>query len=162
MIAELENYSTFKSNAKSEDNNSLSDNMTIIPIFRELNDYNGLNELESNRINELMSASHVFSAQLTQNTRHIKSLEEWMRHSVELNEKSIKDMASFITKLNGFTNICPDDQLALFKYGYNELTCIYYCKYYIRESDCFLVPLLKAIILFNPNRPNLSHKLNVK
>ncbi|CAG2112077.1 unnamed protein product, partial [Medioppia subpectinata] len=32
-------------------------NTAIVPMFREITDYNGLNELESNRISELTSAA---------------------------------------------------------------------------------------------------------
>ncbi|CAG2171960.1 unnamed protein product [Oppiella nova] len=95
------------------------------------------------------------------------------------------DIIDFTQCLNGFNNICFDDRLALVKYGGIELASIRSLNYYDPKHESFLLPivciestnrlintwnyndpiaidLLTAIILFNPNRPHLTHRHNVR
>ncbi|CAG2164546.1 unnamed protein product, partial [Oppiella nova] len=60
--------------------------------------------------------------------------------------------------LNSFTTACPDDQYSLVKNSCTEMLLL-------RFFTCFMLAmlddnnsLLTAIILFNPNRPNLTHR----
>ncbi|CAG2100941.1 unnamed protein product [Medioppia subpectinata] len=122
-------------------------NTSIVPMFREITDYNSLNELESNRISELSSAA--------------------------VQEGLIMDMVNFTKSLSGFNTICIEDRVALMKYGYNELLALLGFKFYDRLTDNFYMPYdddnciqismnLLAIIFYNPNRPNILHKQSVK
>ncbi|CAG2114441.1 unnamed protein product [Medioppia subpectinata] len=161
--------------------NENNKNTSIVPMFREITDYNGLNELENNRISELTSAA--------------------------VQESLIMDMVNFTKSLSGFNTICIEDRVALLKYGSNELLSLLGFKFYDKLTDNFYFPLddesciqismdvlqsthtkngqlmkstmlkllsewnyddcitmnlLMAIIFYNPNRPNILHKKSVK
>ncbi|CAG2162065.1 unnamed protein product, partial [Oppiella nova] len=70
QIMEIENYvnnedldqniETLSARQLLEDINQKSRQMAVIPMFKELTDYNGLNELETNKMTELLGASKIF------------------------------------------------------------------------------------------------------
>ncbi|CAG2101262.1 unnamed protein product [Medioppia subpectinata] len=64
--------------------------------------------------------------------------------------------------LMGFNNMCADDRLALVKYNTKDIISICTLKHYDKETECFVTPILRAIILFNPNQPNLMHRNSVR
>ncbi|CAG2111503.1 unnamed protein product [Medioppia subpectinata] len=76
--------------------NEESPELPVIPVFRELIDYKGLNQLECNRMQELMTTSNKF----------------------------VTDLISFAQHLMTFNNICPNDRLALVKYGGKDLISV--------------------------------------
>ncbi|CAG2165392.1 unnamed protein product, partial [Oppiella nova] len=122
----IENVITINTNVK---NGSLLSDIisrsqriySLVPMYKELTDYNGMNELERNRIREIMSASNVCNYQLSQKRHLINTREEFCKKSTNINESLIKDMITFTKNLSGFKTICTEDQISLFKYGYNEL-----------------------------------------
>ncbi|CAG2100619.1 unnamed protein product [Medioppia subpectinata] len=151
----------------------ISHELPIIPISSGLTDYNGLKQLEINRISELMRASVVFNYPLISNglTYKIENLEQLMRDFSYLDENLITDIISFTKGLMGFNNMCADDRLALVKYNTKDLISISTLRHYDRETGSFITPIgnnhalqldLRAITLFNPNQPNLMHRNAVK
>ena len=64
--------------------------------------------------------------------------------TTNFNESFIKDMISFTKNLSGFKTICTEDQISLFKYGYNELAIVILFKYYDKQNDSLLMPLVSA------------------
>ncbi|CAG2100618.1 unnamed protein product, partial [Medioppia subpectinata] len=164
---------------------NLSQELSIIYISNELTDYNGLKQLEINRISELMMASDVLNYPLISNglTYKMENLEELIKKFSYMNEKLITDIISFTKGLMGFNNMCADDRLALVKYNTKDIISICTLRHYDRETECFVTPigneyslqkflsewdykdpiiinLLRAIILFNPNQPNTMANFN--
>ncbi|CAG2169271.1 unnamed protein product [Oppiella nova] len=180
----------------------------IIPIVRPITDYNNnFNAMESNRLTELLSASHILkmpygSVKSVANT-YLDAMEAIAEHM----EQVIDKLVSMSKRLTLFNAVCVSDQIALIKYGsiemvylrqiigYNADTnhlvvpdedptqsvVIYldainqekqylykahvkYFQEFVREWDCdeTIVDLLTAIILFDPNRPSLQHRMLVK
>ncbi|CAG2171573.1 unnamed protein product, partial [Oppiella nova] len=70
QVIEIENYvnnedldqsiETLSARQLLENINQKSRQMAVIPMFKELTDYNGLNELETNKMTELLGASKIF------------------------------------------------------------------------------------------------------
>ncbi|CAG2118650.1 unnamed protein product [Medioppia subpectinata] len=151
-------------------------NTAIVPMFREITDYNGLNELENNRISELTSAAVVFDYKMPNNVViKINTFTEMVINCSAKQECLIMDMVNFTKSLSGYNSVCAEDRVTLMKYGFNELTSIQGFRFYDKLTHNFYVPLnddksvqinmnvmLTAIIYYNPNRPNLTHKLSVK
>ncbi|CAG2110872.1 unnamed protein product [Medioppia subpectinata] len=138
--------------------------LPIIPVFKTISDYNGINQLEFSRISELLIAyNNTFNSGLNTNTHNttvhkVNDLQELTTGYNDLNEEFIKIIVKFTKSLNGFNNICADDKYALMKHGVRDLVLIRCLKYYNLEIECFVAQILAAIILFNPNHPNLLHK----
>ncbi|CAG2110901.1 unnamed protein product [Medioppia subpectinata] len=103
--------------------NEESPELPVIPVFRELIDYKGLNQLECNRMRELMTASNVFNYRLNNEkiVKEILGLEKMIVNYSHLNEKFVTDLISFAQHLMAFNTICPNDRLALVKYGGKDL-----------------------------------------
>ncbi|CAG2101855.1 unnamed protein product [Medioppia subpectinata] len=117
-------------------------NTAIVPMFREITDYNGLNELESNRISELMSAAVVFNYKMSNNIRQVNSLEEMLRTCGPSQDRSVMDIINFAKSLSTFNTICSEDKVVLMKYGYNELLSIRTIKFYDKYNENFYIPLV--------------------
>ncbi|CAG2100620.1 unnamed protein product, partial [Medioppia subpectinata] len=114
-----------------------SQELTIIPISSGLTDYNGLKQLEINRISELMRASVVFNYPLNINglTYKMDDLEEVMKYFSLMNETMITNIIGFTKCLSGFDNICADDRLALIKYNTRDLIAVCTLQYFDRETN---------------------------
>ncbi|CAG2163762.1 unnamed protein product [Oppiella nova] len=142
----------------------------IIPIYRPIFNNPGLNELESNRINELLEASHKYITRI-EKLKEIFSGDKQHKlidrsEVIELSVKSVdlalQEMAKYVKQLNGFNDICLEDQESLVKYAFFEISTLRGITLYDIQTDCFQVYKLIAIQLFNPNRPNIRHKDNIK
>ncbi|CAG2113163.1 unnamed protein product [Medioppia subpectinata] len=138
------------------------ENTAIVPMFREITDYNGLNELENKRIRELTSAALMLNYNISDNILPANSLDEMIQTCGSRQEDGVLTMVNFAKSLSGFSTICRDDRVALMKYGYNDLLTIRTIKLYDKSAENFYIPLLTAIAFYNPNRPNLIHKYSVK
>ncbi|CAG2099970.1 unnamed protein product [Medioppia subpectinata] len=116
--------------------------LAIVPVFKEITDYNSLNALESSRVSELLEACNVFSNPLSKNYFRLRDREDIVKYTSARNESFITRIAQFSKCLNGFGN--DQDNSA------------------ILDLDAFKLDKLHAIILFDPKRPNLIHKESVK
>ncbi|CAG2161445.1 unnamed protein product [Oppiella nova] len=169
--------------------------IVVIPMFKELTDYNGLNDLEVNKIGELLAISKIFDYPDTKNTLIIQNKLDYVHVYSKRSEESVKEALNYCKGLSGFTNTCPDDQYTLFKHGSVEMmllrSLMFYnddekyfklnlelpnhikqFKYFFEEyldkflpqwkRDRLILELISAIALFNPNRPNLKHRHNIR
>ncbi|CAG2103009.1 unnamed protein product [Medioppia subpectinata] len=180
--------------------------MSINPIFKGLTDYNGWNQLETRRMSELLMACQVLDYPTAKTNLRLKDKNQMVIMTTSKTDHKIRDFITFSKSLNGFADLCPTDQLALFKSGslgllllsimmcYNEETqgfnmfvdeeksvVFSFDDFQFRDfdylgvwrefvlslwpilkSDNIVKHLLTAIILFNPNYPNLKHKHNVE
>ncbi|CAG2106089.1 unnamed protein product, partial [Medioppia subpectinata] len=136
----------------------------LMPIIPVLTDHKGWNQMETIKLSELLTSSHVFSYPMA-DTRHIiRDKIEFFRVLSQYTENSISDVVKFTKGLNGFTNISAADQYILIKHGCFELLALRYLVYYDHQwdRDPIIMDLLTAIILFNPSRPMLIHNHYVK
>ncbi|CAG2101854.1 unnamed protein product [Medioppia subpectinata] len=117
------------------------ENTTIVPMFREITDYNGLNELETNRLSELSSAAVVFDYKMSNNIRQVNNLEEMLRECGPRQDGSVVDMVNFAKSLSTFNRICCEDRVALLKYGYDDLMSIRTLKFFNKDKETFYIPL---------------------
>ncbi|CAG2178255.1 unnamed protein product, partial [Oppiella nova] len=105
-----------------------SHTFAIKPVFRELTDYNGLNQLEFSRISELLSATTILKSSTTKNI-------------LEKSEKQISEFINFTQMLNSFTTICSDDQFSLIKNGAIEMILLRFLTYFNESNYSFTVHL---------------------
>ncbi|CAG2110487.1 unnamed protein product [Medioppia subpectinata] len=156
QIRDIENYVTNNIFVASD---KQLPQMPVIPVFRELIDYKGLNQLECNRMRELMTASDVFKRyELGKNIVKSKDKDVVTKLFMPRTEAHIRDVINFTKGLKAFVNVCPDDQLALIKYSFMEVGYVYP----EWERDPIILELLTAIIIFNPKHPDLSHRASIK
>ncbi|CAG2103949.1 unnamed protein product, partial [Medioppia subpectinata] len=175
---------------------------STLPMVRVITDYEGINQLERRRIDDLLNASSVFNYVIPsdgivyQNDHGLnKQLYQQLYKAQQHNSRAI-DVVNFTKRLEGFTKCCADDQLSLVKYGCVELIylrgfnishslaqCVHIFMMLLQDSetdvyylfkkfadkfvpnfddDMIIANLLTAIILFNPNRKGLTHKVSIK
>lgn len=121
----------------------------ITPIFRKLVDYNGLNELESNRISELLNASKIINYPMTRNNFMITDWDELVKVTSYRTEVQIQEFISFCKTFNGLSNLCSADRSILIKYGLMELFVIYHLLCYNKDTQKFTIYLVsRQIALF--------------
>ncbi|CAG2112281.1 unnamed protein product [Medioppia subpectinata] len=115
----------------------LSDEYNNCIDFSTISDYNGINQLESKRIAELLNASVIFNYPLNINAsiHRIKNFDEMFLGFRDLNDEFVKQIINFSKSLNGFNNICADDKYALMRYGARDQVLIRSLKYYIKEIN---------------------------
>ncbi|CAG2162069.1 unnamed protein product [Oppiella nova] len=136
--------------------------IAVIPMFKELTDYNGLNALEVNKIGELLTTSKIFDYPATKNTIIIKEKADYMRIFSKRTDESIKEALNYCKGLTGFTSACAEDQFTLFKIGCVEMMLLRALMFYNEDEKYFKLIMISAIALFNPNRPNLKHRHNIR
>ncbi|CAG2168328.1 unnamed protein product [Oppiella nova] len=138
--------------------------LRFTPVFRHIEDFHSFNELESKRLSELFSASNVFTCQSfsAENVFEMTDVLTVYRICGVIMDRDAKDVIKFTKKLNTFNNICANDQLALIKYGCLEVLLLRYTMLYDINTEYWTWVLMTAIVLFNPNRPNLIHRDVVK
>ncbi|CAG2100617.1 unnamed protein product [Medioppia subpectinata] len=110
--------------------------------YTTISDYNGINQLESKRIAELLIATNKITTQsLNSNAiiHRIKDYNEMITQLTEMNEQFIRQIIQFTKSLNGFNNICADDKYALMKYGGKDLMLIRSLKYYNKDITGFRI-----------------------
>ncbi|CAG2166176.1 unnamed protein product, partial [Oppiella nova] len=101
--------------------NSNSNEMVVPCIPPLITDYkNNFNELESNRMTELLSATHVMKTWLTDaQTYLIKHpvIEEACRAWALMCVQEVDKLVKMTKSLVAFNGICDNDRIALIKYG---------------------------------------------
>ncbi|CAG2163905.1 unnamed protein product, partial [Oppiella nova] len=155
--------------------------LAVIPMCKTLTDYNGINQLESRRIDELLVATNVFITELSDNNVEIRDPNEFMQVTNQKYEQIIQTIVEFTKRLDGFQKLCVEDQMSLVKYGLDgfqklcvedqmslvkygclELNFLRSLLYFDEQTQEYLFPLLSAIVIMNPKRPNLTHKQSIK
>ncbi|CAG2177778.1 unnamed protein product, partial [Oppiella nova] len=130
QISEIESYVTNCTEIqKSSHENELSldrlmeksHTFAIKPVFRELTDYNGLNQLEFSRISELLSATTILKSSTTNNYVEITDGNQLMAYMRVKYEQQFRKIVNFTKMLNSFTTACPDDQYSLVKNSCTEM-----------------------------------------
>ncbi|CAG2170945.1 unnamed protein product, partial [Oppiella nova] len=93
-----------------------------MPILRPITDYrNNLTELEGNRMTELMSAANVLTITFGKITSQVDTYMDAMTAITRSTEDLVQRLVIMCKTLTAFNTICPNDQIALLKYGSIEL-----------------------------------------
>ncbi|CAG2164740.1 unnamed protein product [Oppiella nova] len=90
-----------------QDINERSQQIAVIPLFKELTDYNGLNELEANKIGELLGASKLFDYPTSKNIIKLTdkfNFDEYLRSYSQRTEESVKEALNYSKMLSAFTS----------------------------------------------------------
>ncbi|CAG2163849.1 unnamed protein product [Oppiella nova] len=138
--------------------------LVIAPLFPVISNYHSWNQLESIRIKELLNASKLLDYPLSENILKVHTFKDMVREFEYSMENIIKDMIGFTKRLNGFKSFCSDDRWTLMKNGCIEMIILRLSLSYNDEGQTFWVHVignLTAIVLYNPNHPNLKHKQKV-
>ncbi|CAG2167707.1 unnamed protein product [Oppiella nova] len=168
--------STFENNMTDNESETMFESevqLSLKPVFKQITDYKSFNDLESKRLSELFNACNVFTYKsfCTINRIEITDILELYRAWGDKMDQDMVDLVKFTKTLSTFGDICLNDQLALIKYGcleYEKRNMYTVYKAYINKiipqwnQDFIILDLLTAILLFNPNRPNLMHNEVIK
>ncbi|CAG2099960.1 unnamed protein product [Medioppia subpectinata] len=114
---------------------------SVIPIARPISDYsNTFNELEGNRLTELLSAvKHIQIPTFNTDSTHVKDKTELWTIVMAQNEWAIKHIIQMSKSLHGFTNLCETDQLILIKYSAIEIDVLRMIMAFNFSDRCFTV-----------------------
>ncbi|XP_054157168.1 vitamin D3 receptor B-like [Oppia nitens] len=219
QIMEIENsitITTIVDNDSADTNNKLYDDYSLekhslVPVYSQLVDHQGLNQLEVNRMSELLNSLSVLDYPVFKdNIVRVTDLTEIIRLSGLRSELMVKDIVSFTKGLESFRTYCLDDQLSLIKHGFYDILMLRSLSCYDKDLHNFVLPvddkksmiislvsfkkfnldylgnfmqllmklmnqfmpfwkhdkvimdLMTAIVFFDPNRPNLKHRHNIK
>ena len=90
----------------------------VMPVIRPLTDYqNNFNELESNRLTELLSALNIMKCPFGEVTAKAGNWEDAITAIADDFEVLIEKLVKTSKRLRFFNELCNDDQIALVKYG---------------------------------------------
>ncbi|CAG2161710.1 unnamed protein product, partial [Oppiella nova] len=150
-------------------------NLSVIPVMKPITDYNNqFNELEGNRLSELLDALKVMmNPMVNVNDNEINAYSvDAFNLILRCQENGLQNNVQMAKRLNGFKSLCEHDQLTLIKYASIEIVVLRMILTFDFNKLCWsfninnhnhIVKLhLTAIILFNPNRPSLINKTAIK
>ncbi|CAG2099963.1 unnamed protein product, partial [Medioppia subpectinata] len=128
------------------ENNNLDDSiispnntlMSVAPIIRPISDYNNIfNELEGNRLTELLSALKIIEYPIIAENKSLINSNILINECMDalnimnkINENIFKDTVKLCKTLNAFQYVCQSDQIVLLKYSALEIAVL-------REVSCF-------------------------
>ncbi|CAG2175506.1 unnamed protein product, partial [Oppiella nova] len=115
--------------------------LAVIPMCKTLTDYNGINQLESRRIDELLVATNVFNTELSDNIVEIRDPNEGFRVTNQKYEQGIQTIVDFTKRLDGFQKLCLEDKISLVKYGCLELNFLRSLPYFDEQTQEYRLPL---------------------
>ncbi|XP_054157170.1 uncharacterized protein LOC128955521 [Oppia nitens] len=115
----------------------------VVPIFRELVDYHGLNQLEGTRITEILNSSQVLDYTVCMdNIVKIADMDKLAKLAAIYMEQLVIKSISFAKCLQlSFGNYCIDDQLSLIKYGCREVVFLKTLMSYDRCQKSHIIPI---------------------
>ncbi|CAG2102087.1 unnamed protein product [Medioppia subpectinata] len=115
----------------------------------------------TNGLTELFISSKVFNYKSDynlQNAYELMNLNEITDTCNKYWDRDVEDLISLTKNINSFNSLCFNDQLALIKYGCFEILILRYSIHYDINTDYWTWVWLTAILLFDPNRPNIMHR----
>ncbi|XP_054169204.1 vitamin D3 receptor-like [Oppia nitens] len=120
---------------------------------------NSFNEIETKKLNELLSATNHMQRQFipvsVSETTDFRKAIDFLKF---IAESHIKKLIKMCKNLNSFKLLCERDQLSLIKFGAIEMIKLRGIFYYDFIHEYYAINELTVIILFNPNRYNLKHR----
>ncbi|XP_054157166.1 nuclear hormone receptor HR96-like [Oppia nitens] len=130
-------------------------------------DYEGLNQLQVNRINELITAGRVFRHRVSKNIVHLNNKEDIMQLSRQRTEESIREIIAYAKRVQSYTDLCTDDQLILVRYGSLDQLIVRMVDYFDTNINNFVLYIDSNTSLtfyedtrdLGPNRRQLDSQL---
>jgi hypothetical protein len=118
--------------------------LSVIPIHRPLMDYrNQFNELEGNKLQELLSAAQVFAERATIHTSDEISFQYMIDYTMIARfDRQLKCAIKMCKMLTEFKSLCENDRISLIKYGLFELFFIRSIINYDTKQQYWRVPLV--------------------
>ncbi|CAG2100064.1 unnamed protein product [Medioppia subpectinata] len=174
------------------DTNSYDFSQAIVPIVRPITDYsNNFNELEGNRLNELLNGIKILAIPAANSGKRfeLNTFPDAMKALITRQETSIQKLVEMCKTIGPFKALCEHDQIILIKYGAIKVKTLRMLLDFDYETQAWTLPnvslftiivifimnmgldwdsetliidLLTAILLFNPNQPNLINKHMIK
>ena len=136
QMIEIENYIKYNDILNNiKDVNENTSELSVVPLFRQIIDYNSFNDLETNRLSELSSAIMTLYYKTNDNLIELTKLSEIYELKLNAFERDINIFIQFAKQLNCFNDLCENDKLSLIKYGYYEVTNLHN-KYNHRKYYC--------------------------
>ncbi|CAG2173724.1 unnamed protein product, partial [Oppiella nova] len=105
-------------------NTTDSECWTVVPIVRPITDYsNQFNELEGNKLSELLDAIQALNIRVMMNVDHtvLNTIESATVHRYDMDIRNIVQMSKCLT---GFQALCQSDQMLLIKYASIEINIL--------------------------------------
>jgi len=142
-IMKIENNIRSDENIDILDTNEQTSQLSVVPLFRQIPDYKGFNDLETNRLSELLSATNVFKYPLsTKNIIKITNFSEGMRLGFVIFDKYVKNLIKFTKNINPFIDLCENDRIALLKYGCMDLIVMRDILHYSQDIKYYSINLV--------------------
>ncbi|CAG2104053.1 unnamed protein product [Medioppia subpectinata] len=110
-----------------------------IPVFKSLVNYNGINQLELQRISGLLWAAKVFAYPSNKVIIDITNEREMYLVSMKRIDCHIREVTKFVKQLD---SLCSEDQLSLLR------------------SGCFEVIMFRFAMHFNPHTPEMVCRID--
>ena len=123
-IQEIEKYiKNCENNRKVTNYQQMSNELSVKPIFRHIQDYHSFNSLELNRLTELINALKVFKYSNCESkyATDIKTDQIFWTYVGQMFEVIAHNLVNFAKYLRPFDNLCDNDRIALIKYGCGEI-----------------------------------------
>ncbi|CAG2101228.1 unnamed protein product [Medioppia subpectinata] len=118
--------------------------------FKEREDMGRFKQLFS-FMNEIKDPVVRCTSNCTTYTDYIRITETW-------NELKYKQFVKMATNITEFNDLCAEDKVSLLKTGLSELMALTTVLRFDFEGEFWRVPILTAILLFNPNVQNLMNR----
>ncbi|CAG2172041.1 unnamed protein product [Oppiella nova] len=136
---------------------------TLLPIARPVANTYSFNELETNKLAELFNATSFFKESApTAVVSHIETEQQLGPVMSKLFEAQFHRVIQMSKSITTFNSINESDKITLIKGSALDMFNMRTVPYYSRTNQTWTIILLTAIVLFNPDRPNLEHKEFVK
>ncbi|CAG2105247.1 unnamed protein product [Medioppia subpectinata] len=102
QILEIENTLNNDFINETNDDNIIQKSMPLplVPVFKELTDYNGLNQLETNRMRELLKASDIINYPIADNVIVVQNKDHLIRMAAPATETHVQNFLTAITLFN--------------------------------------------------------------
>ncbi|CAG2164888.1 unnamed protein product, partial [Oppiella nova] len=130
-------------------------NLSVIPVMKPITDYNNqFNELEGNRLSELLDALKIMMSPVVNvNDNEINAYSvDAFNLILPYQENGLQNTVKMAKRLNAFKSLCEHDQLTLIKYASFEIVVLRMILYFDFNELCWS---------FNINNHNHMIKFNV-
>ena len=102
-------------------------NLSVIPVMKPITDYNNqFNELEGNRLSELLDALKIMMSPVVNvNDNEINAYSvDAFNLILRFQENGLQNTVKMAKRLNAFKSLCEHDQLVLIKYASIEIAVL--------------------------------------
>lgn len=106
-----------------------------------------LTEIEHDKLRELIVANKALKSPVQHDPRIMGAADPSLLNVINMTDIAIRRLIKMSKKINGFKNLCQEDQIALLKGGCTELMILRSVMTYDPEKDCWQCPKTLCIKL---------------